>query len=247
MNEYTHQRGGASASPSTQIHGAEAGSRSEEFVPQSPRPQGRHRLHRSSGLRAASFLPFRAIAVTVTAAALAAAAFAVSTHHEPAASAAAQSALSAPQLTKADVQQLQHMTPTEAARLTADLNAAYGKFGVHVGVGPSSASTLPNGAAAGKATLTSYQWAAGIQWDHAWVTASYADLEPIANNASVIANTATWFCNKLKGGYAFACYAVGTVIASFLGKVHVTNWSSNHGVWGAYYWFPWSYKTGGLW
>jgi hypothetical protein len=142
--------------------------------------------------------------------------------------------VSVPQLTAADVQQLQHMTPAEAAHLTADLNTAYGKFGVHVGVGPSGASTLPNdatqSAARGKAILTSNQWAAGIQWDHAWVIASYRDLEPIANNVSAVVSTATWFCNKLKGGYAFACYAVGTVVASFLGKVHVTNWSSNHGV-----------------
>ena len=72
MNEYTHQLGDAFTSPSTPIHGAAVGSRSEEFVARSPRPQGRHRLHRSSRLRAASLLPFRAIAVTVTAAALAA-------------------------------------------------------------------------------------------------------------------------------------------------------------------------------
>lgn len=257
MNEYTHQLGDAFASPSTPIHRTAVGSRSEEFAGRSPQRQGRHRLHRSSRRGAASFLPFRSIAVTVTAAALAAAAFAVSTHHEPASPpASAQSALFVPQLTKADVQQLEHLTPAETSRFTKDVDTAYGKLGVRVGVGTVGAPTVPGrvtqptapgNAIAGKATLTSYQWAGGVQWDHLWVTASYANLEPFANNSTVVAQAATQFCGKLPGWFSYGCYVVGTLVSYFLSKVHVTNWSSSHGVWGAYYWFPWRYETGGFW
>ncbi len=79
------------------------------------------------------------------------------------------------------------------------------------------------------------------------MTASYANLEPIANNSGVIVGTAAALCAKLKSAYAIACTAIGNLIAYFLGKVHVTNWSSSHGVWGAYYWLPFTYKTGGFW
>jgi hypothetical protein len=180
----------------------------------------------------------------------------VSTHHEPASPAAAQSALSAPQLTKADVRQLEHLTPAEAARFTKDVNAAYGKMGVHVGVGTAGTPTVPGrvtqptgpgNAIAGKATLTSYQWAGGVQWDHIWVTASYANLEPFANNSTAVAQVATQFCGKLPGWFSYGCYVVGALVSYFLSKVHVTNWSSSHGVWGAYYWYPWRYETGGFW
>ena len=248
MNEYI-QFEDVLASPVTGIQGVARESRSEEA---GRRGTGKHRLATSSHRQAAGFRPFRSIAVVVSTAALAAAAFAVSAHHDPApTSARTQAAISVPQLTKADIHQLQHMTPAEAARLTADLNAAYGKLGIRVGIGPSGTSTLPDGAtrsaADGKPILTSYQWAAGIQWDHAWVIASYANLQSIANNSSVLVSTAAAFCSKLKSGYAIACAAVGNLIAYFLGKVHVTNWSSNHGVWAAYYWLPFIYKTGGFW
>jgi hypothetical protein len=79
------------------------------------------------------------------------------------------------------------------------------------------------------------------------VTASYANLQPIANNATLVTHVATTFCTKLPGWFAVGCTAVGVLISYFLSKVYVTNWSSSHGVWGAYYWFPWTYKTGGTW
>ena len=193
------------------------------------------------------------IAVTVTTAALAATAFAVSTHHEPAmaSSAAAPAVLSVPQLTKADIRQLEHLTPAEAARFTKDVNNAYSKIGVRVGVGTVGTSTVPGRVTqptgAGKTTLTSYQWAGGVQWDHIWVTASYANLQPIANNASAVVSTATAFRTRLPGRFAVGCSAVGNLVAYFLSKVHVTNWSGSHGIWGAYYWVPWVYETGGTW
>lgn len=249
MDDHAYQPGDAFASSSVRACGPAAGSRSEEAA---PRAGGKHRLARSSRRQAAGFRPFRGIAVIVSAAAVAAAALAVSTHHGPAPSPArAQAAISAPQLTRADVQQLEHMTPAQTARFAKDLDTAYGKLGVHIGIGPSGTATLPDGvtqsAEAGKAILTSYQWAAGVQWDHVWVIASYANLQPIANNSSAIVNTAVAFCPSLPKAWAIACSAVGAVIAAFLGKVHVTNWSNNHGIWGAYYWLPWTYKTGGFW
>jgi hypothetical protein len=251
MNEHTQVRD-AFASPFSRIDEPviESG---EESGARSTLPPGRHRLPRGKGTRAASFGPFRTIAVVVSTAALAAAAFAVGTHHDPAPSPArAQAAVSVPQLTTADVQQLEHMTPAEAARLAADLNTAYGKLGVHVGVAPSGTPALPDGAtqsaADGKPILTSYQWAAGVQWDHVWVIASYANLESIANNSSVIVSTAAAACGKAKSSdYAVACFAIGNLIAYFLSKVHVTNWSPSHGIWAAWYWIPWGLETGGFW
>jgi hypothetical protein len=236
----------------TQFEDTFGESQSEESAPRFSRTRGRHHMARGSRSPAASFRRLRTAAVVASTAALAAAAFAVGTHHGPgSSSASAQAAISVPQMTAADVQQLQNMTPAQAELLNADLTAAYGRLGVHVGIGPSGTPTLPEGttqsAAAAQPTLTSYQWAAGIQWNHAWVTASYANLQPIANNSGVIVSTAAAFCTKLKGGYAIACAAVGNLIAYFLGKVHVTNWSSSHGVWGAYYWLPFTYKTGGFW
>lgn len=249
MNEHI-QFGDVLASPVAGIQGVAGESRSGEA---GLRAGGKHRLARNSHRRVAGFRPFRGIAVVVTTAALAAAAFAVGTHHDTAPSPArAQAAVSVPQLTAADVQQLEHMTPAEAARLAADLNTAYGKLGVHVGVGPSGTPALPDGAtqsaADGKPILTSYQWAAGVQWDHVWVIASYANLESIANNSGVIVSTAAAACGKVKSSdYAVACFAIGNLIAYFLGKVHVTNWSPSHGVWAAWYWIPWGLETGGFW
>jgi hypothetical protein len=77
--------------------------------------------------------------------------------------------------------------------------------------------------------------------------ASYADLQPIANNTSVVVSTATYFCNKLKGGIAFACYAVGNLVSYLLGKVHVTNWSNSNGVWGRPLLVSYGHSTGGFW
>ena len=79
------------------------------------------------------------------------------------------------------------------------------------------------------------------------MTASYANLQPIANNSSAVVGVATSFCTRLPGWFAVGCSAVGYLIAYFLSKVHVMNWSSSHGVWGAYYWLPWRYTTGGTW
>lgn len=238
MNEYTHP-GDVFASPEAGIHGAVGENRPEESGPHSLRAPGRHRIAKSSGRRAAGFRSFRAVAVVISASALAAAAFAVGTHHESVSPRPA--ALSAPQLTKADIRQLEHLTPAEATSFTKDVDAAYGKLGIHVGLGTVHAS------GAAQASLTSYQWAGGVQWDHIWMTASYANLQPIANHLDVVTGVATQFCTKLPGWFAVGCSIVGYLISYFLSKVHVTNWSSSHGIWAAHYWIPWSYNTGGTW
>ena len=180
-----------------------------------------------------------AMVAALTVAIAASAVPAIATH------AGAQPHLSVPTLTKAETQQLEHATPAEVARFDQYVNAAYGKLGIHVGVG--AAGTSPKPAKVGKATLTAYQWAGGAQWDHVWVTASYADLAPFANNLGAVASAATAFCNRLPGWYGVACGAVGNIIAYFVGKFHVPNASGNHGIWGAYYWFPGPYSTGGTW
>jgi hypothetical protein len=222
---------------------------------QSARP-GRHRLPRAGHHRASGFRPSRTIATVVTVAALAAVAFAVGTGFgSPSPRPAAASVLSVPQLTKTDIQQLEHLTPTEAARFTKEVDTAYSKMGIHVGV-----ATVGTAAVLGpythaarvkestpRTTLTSYQWSGGVQWNHLWVTASYANLQPIANNLGAVTSVATAFCTKLPGWFAVGCGAVGALISYFLSRVHVTNWSSSHGVWGAYYWLPWRYETGGTW
>ena len=238
MNEYT-QFGDVLASPVTGIKGVAGEIRPAESARQSPRLQGRHRMHRSRRA-AAGFRPLRAVAVVVTAGALAAAVFAVGTLHESASQKTAAT-LTVPQLTKADIRQLEHLTPAEAARFTKDIDTAYGKLGIHAGVGTVSAT------GARQARLTSYQWAGGVQWDHLWMTASYANLQPIANRLDVVAGVATQFCTKLPGWFAVGCSIVGYLISYFLSKVHVTNWSSSHGIWAAHYWFPFSYNTGGTW
>lgn len=145
------------------------------------------------------------------------------------------------QLTKADIRQLEHLTSAEAAQFTLDVEKAYGKLGISAGVGtPSPAST-------GQASLTAYEWSGGVRWDHIWVTASYANLEPVANHLNLVSIAATQFCTKLPGWYSVGCALVGTLMAYYLSSVHVTNWSSSHGIWAAHYWLPFSYNTGGTW
>ena len=125
MNDHAYQPGDAFASSSARACGPEA-SRSAEAA---SRAGGKHRLARSGRRQAAGFRPFRGIAVIVSAAAVAAAVLAVSTHHGPAPSAAGAQAISTPQLTRADVQQLEHMTPAEAARFAKDLDTVLREAG----------------------------------------------------------------------------------------------------------------------
>jgi hypothetical protein len=222
-----------------------------EFLPQS---KGRHRVPKR-GRRTGALLSFRTLTAAVSVAALAAAAvFAVGSLHESGTPhASAQIVPSLPRPTKAEVRDLEHMTPAEASRLTNVLDLAYRQLGVRVGVAAPGSATLPSRASlspqasSANASLTSYQWSGGVQWDHMWVTASYANLQPYANNLGAVSVAATAFCTRVPGWWGVACAAIGGLISYFLGKVHVTNWSGNHGVWAAYYWFPRIYETGGTW
>lgn len=202
-------------------------------------------------------LPWRAVAVALTAAAVAVATVAISAGNgAPTRGTGSVSRLAGVRLTRADVQHLEHMTPSQAATLTRDINTAYASLGVHVGLGTPGSAVAPGqvvpgqnpAAATDGATLTSAQWAGGVQWDHVWVTASYANLEAEASNFSAVVQVSTAFCARLGASWlSVACGAVGTLIAIILSRVHVTYWSRYHGIWAAYYWFPWVYRTGGTW
>jgi hypothetical protein len=211
--------------------------------------QGNTDIRHARGMRrmpASRSRLLRGIAITVTAVALGAAACSVAGHQRPASPrAGAQPHLSLPTLTRAEARQMEHATPADVARFDQYANAAYGKLGIHAGVG--SAGNSPEPAKTGKATLTAFQWSGGRQWDHVWVTASYADLAPFASSLGAVASAATWFCNKLPGAWSAACGVIGSIIAYYVGKFHVPNASGNHGIWGAYYWLPWPHSTGGTW
>jgi hypothetical protein len=213
----------------------------EESAPHRP---WAHRQHlRSAGNRPRPrFRLLHAGAVAVSAAALAVAAVAVGTHYVSSSSRpAAEAAVPAPQLTQADIQQLEHLTPAEEARFDRDVDAAYGKLGLQVTLGTASDPVV------GQTSVTAYDWSGGVQWDHVWVTASYANLEPIANNMTAVVTVGTAFCARLPGYYGIGCTIVGGLLADYFSHVHVTNWSGSHGVWAAYYWLPYGYETGGTW
>jgi hypothetical protein len=199
------------------------------------------------------------VSIAVISAIVAAAAVITGVPHHTASlssrAASSQDLMVVPQLTLAQTKQLEHLTPAQAAQLTTILDSAFKKFGFRVGVGSSGGTPIPEprpisprgNASEPGVTLTSYDWAAGVQWDHAWVIASYANLASIANNLGVVASVATAFCGKYTGKYGIVCNAIGTLIAWLLGKIHVTNWSNSHGVWAAYYWLPWPHDQVGTW
>ncbi len=130
----------------TQFEDAFGGSQSKELGVRFSRSRSRRHMARSGRSSAVNFRRLRTAAVVVSTAALAATAFAIGAQHAlGSASASAQAAISVPQMTAADVQQLQNMTPAQAQLLNADLTAIYGRLGVHVGVGPSGTPALPEG------------------------------------------------------------------------------------------------------
>lgn len=220
------------------------------------RPHNNQRT-RSSGSQTRRSVRWRsASAIVISATVVAVAAVAVGSHPNVAPTRTGVHITAAgPRLSRAEVQYLEHMTPAQAATLTRVINTAYARLGVHVGISRPGSDSLPANTIHGQArvttgdtaTLTSVQWAAGVQWNHIWVTASYANLEPFANNFWTVVQVATSACGRLSGWWGVACSAIGSLIAIILSDVHVSNWSPYHGIWAAYYWFPWTYRTGGTW
>jgi hypothetical protein len=255
MNEYTHQLGDALASPSTPIHRAASGSRPEEFASRSPQPQGRHRLPRRSRLLAAAALAAGSsmtsrlarvgagIAAAGTAVALVVT-FTVGPSGQAVSHQAASGQPAAMQvhLTASEIRELRHMTPAQAQHLSQELSNVYSKFGMNAGV-----SSQP--AAHQGITLTAKSWSGGVSWDHAWVTASYANLSAAARAANKVAEfirVAAAACALLDGVGVAICAALGETIAYFAEHVQVTA-ATNHGVWAQYYWTPGWHSPGGYW
>lgn len=108
-------------------------------------------------------------------------AFAAVQHGTTAPYVSAGSSNSVPRLTAADVYKLEHLTPTQAGLINGELSQAFSKLGMRAGLGAAQVNGI---------TLTAYDWSVGASWNHAWVTASYANLKPYADAVIDIANVA---------------------------------------------------------
>lgn len=111
-------------------------------------------------------------------------------------------------------------------KLLAALEHSYGKF-ARVGLG----STRSTGR-----SMTPYL-SDGITWDHVWVIASYADVY------RGLVTTAENFC-VARSPVKWICYAIGTFLYNMTWG---HPWTDSHGIWVAYYWWPYLHETGGLW
>lgn len=157
--------------------------------------------------------------------------------------ASAASPARVPRLTQAEVRQLQHLTPAEAAKINQELAKAFGKLGIRAGIGRAGA------AVPGQTALASYAWSGGVRWDHVWLTASYADLAAAARSGNKYATAfelAAPACAVIDGVGAVICAEVAAGVAALASRASFVP-VSNHGVWAAYYWFPYRYVTGGYW
>jgi hypothetical protein len=147
-------------------------------------------------------------------------------------------------LTRADIYQLEHMTPAQAARLDTGLNKVFNRFGFQVGL------STPGTPASSGTRLVSYDWSGGVRWDHAWVTASYANLASVgkvANRYQALYYLAGVGCTIALGGIGGAiCGEIAGGIAGLANGLSGIAPVSNHGVWAAYYWYG-NYVTGGYW
>jgi hypothetical protein len=145
-------------------------------------------------------------------------------------------------LTAHEISELRNMTPAQAQHLSQELNHVYSKFGMNTGVG--SQPGQPTGI-----SVTAKTWSGGVRWDHAWITASYANLSAAAkaaNKAAAFIRVAAAACALLDGVGEVICDALGETIAYFAEKVSVTA-ATNHGVWAQYYWTPGYHSPGGYW
>jgi cytochrome bd-type quinol oxidase subunit 1 len=121
-------------------------------------------------------------------------------------------------------------TPEKRAHLVAELQGAFaGVAEVHAGdVSPGLSATD-----ASIQTVLSY----GANWDHVWMTASYADM----------ARGAIWgavaYCKYRVPSLSWLCQRIGDTLSSWARGYPAI---SNHGVWGAVYWAPVKI-TGGRW
>jgi len=218
-------------------------SRSVEFLLQ---PKGRHqRTKNRSGLLRRSKV-FSSVAIALIVAVVATASFTILSQSGSTARGtrpdAALSQVSSPQLTAAQAWDLRHLTATQAAEITTELERAFSKDRIRVGLG-TAGIVVP-----GQTSLASYDWSGGVSWDHAWLTASYANLAAAAraaNKAGTVIQLASPACGLIDGVGAVICGVIANIIALLVENIHITS-QTNHGVWGAYYWFT-GQRTGGYW
>jgi hypothetical protein len=136
-------------------------------------------------------------------------------------------------------QHVYHPTAAQRARLEEVVSTAkgreqllsafqhsYGKF-ARIGLG-----TRKSVSGTGRYNLSD-----GVSWDHIWMIASFADvyrgLVGVAEGACIARSPVKWIC---------------VVAGTFL--LNMTNghgWTDSHGVWVAYYWWPYLHETGGFW
>ncbi len=144
--------------------------------------------------------------------------------------------------TAAQLAEFRKLTATPAQRdaIVKKMQAAFAGI-AQVGVGPMPTSTAPSGSAVLAVSNHSPPsiedaLAIGKTSDHFWVIASYLD---IAHGAISVA---VYYC-KAYGVPGWICDAGGYLLRTLSNG---WGYASNHGVWGAFYWWP-PYVTGGRW
>jgi hypothetical protein len=156
----------------------------------------------------------------------------------------------APHLTAAEIQQVRQLTPAEAETITTELQKGFAKLGVQVGFG------TPDEAQPTGPTLTSYDWSGGVAWDHAWITASDANLAAVANSVNGFTSKYESLFSLVSGigcGLIFSpvggivCGEIAYGISTIAAELSTLPPLTNHGVWAAFYWWPREYWTGGDW
>jgi len=212
------------------------------------RRSGSQPRHRPSRLRVMTIAVGTALAAAVTIAALPPHAGAPST---PVASGVAVSArhLTAPRLTSLRVREMRDLTTAQQERIESEIKRGFNKLGFHVGFGRSDSATPA------RASLTAYDWSGGVTWNHAWLTASYANLAAAANSVNgftskyhnlfgLVSTIGCGFVGGWVGGMICGELAYG--ISEIAAELSTLPYITNHGIWAAYYWFG-GYWTGGYW
>ena len=147
---------------------------------------------------------------------------------------------------------------TQEAALNRSLAGGFGKLGMHAGVG-----TSPSAGEGTGTHLLAYDWSGGARWDHAWFTASYANLAWVVNGARHLASVSSRYqyirdavigtvCAVVglripKAGYV--CGILAAFIADSLARIGNGPYYAltNHGIWGQVYWTPGYHSPGGTW
>lgn len=163
-------------------------------------------------------------------------------------------------LTAGEIHSLQHMTPAQETAFNQALAAGFGKLGIHAGIGTSPSA----GRGMTGTHLTAYDWSGGVRWDHAWVTASYANLAWVVNDSKHLASVSSRYkyirdvlfvtvcgiVGLVTGGWGGAvCGVLTAFIADSLDGIGNGRYYAltNHGIWAQDYWTAGYHPPGGTW